>query len=60
MSTSDSHDISTCRQVEKLLRASGLARVPEPQLARVLDVKLWKNTFVVSKSWKVSPAASLV
>jgi rhodanese-related sulfurtransferase len=37
MSTSDSHDISTCRQVEKLLRASGLARVPEPQLARVLE-----------------------
>jgi rhodanese-related sulfurtransferase len=37
MSTSDSHDSSTRRQVEKLLRASGLARVPEPQLARVLE-----------------------
>ncbi len=37
MSTSDSFDSSMRRQVEQLLRASGLTRVPEPQLAKVLD-----------------------
>jgi rhodanese-related sulfurtransferase len=37
MSTPDSHDSSMRRQLEKLLCASGLSRVPDPQLAKVLE-----------------------